>query len=618
MSEDVTSGPPFKGIDWLKQTARRVVARVGILHTEWSAAWSLLLPAIKQQVPLRATLILFMSIGSSFILAIGPALIKGMVDSVSSRAPATLVGLMVIYASSQYLNRLVSLRIVKEYGIVSRSIRLEVARSSYIHLLNICYAEAIRIHPSKAQRIVTDGLVAVRQILSTVLFSFVPLITQSVIAGWVLWKVGDEYITGIYIIFLLVYVNLARQSRPEQRTSQKTTIDAEGAASKLITDALASYEVIRAYDAGGAISKRIESLLLTAANASGGIGDLLTRRGSLLGLASVLCSTSIILVVGLRCIHGSLSPSLFVLINLYVVQIMAPAQKAVSADNQLSQALYNVASLAELRRLPLEERSVLADSQRQTLCIALDKVTVKSPEGTTILKDIELKLRCGRRVAIVGPTGAGKSTLIRVMCGLLSPDHGEVHFSEHGSDCRSQRPAPRVMALVPQDCPLMDDTLEMNLTLGDDFERSEIDRAVQVADLEAVIRRSPDGLQQAVGVRGNKLSGGERQRVGIARAFLRKPAFYALDEATSALDSVTEFRVLNNIYVGDRTCGIVAIAHRLNTIQDFDEIIVLDKGKVVDVGNHKALLRKSDLYKTMWLAQTKERLDEDGNPSCLP
>jgi ATP-binding cassette subfamily B protein len=231
-------------------------------------------------------------------------------------------------------------------------------------------------------------------------------------------------------------------------------------------------------------------------------------------------------------------------------------------------------------------------------------------------------------VAIVGPSGAGKSTISRLLFRLYEVSGGRILID--GQDIRevTQRSLRGSIGMVPQDTVLFNDTIRYNIRYGRwEATDAEVEEAARLAQIDAFIRRSPQGYETEVGERGLKLSGGEKQRVAIARTILKGPPILVLDEATSALDSHTEREIQDALEGVSRGRTSLVIAHRLSTIVGADEIIVLDRGRIVERGTHAALLVKDGLYASMWnrqreAEQARERLaqvaDEGEAPNRRP
>jgi ATP-binding cassette subfamily B protein len=229
-----------------------------------------------------------------------------------------------------------------------------------------------------------------------------------------------------------------------------------------------------------------------------------------------------------------------------------------------------------------------------------------------ILKGIDIDVAPGSMTAVVGPSGAGKSTLSRLLFRFYEPTGGRITID--GQDITSVRQASlrRAIGIVPQDSVLFNDSIGYNIGYGkDDATQAEIEEAAQGAAIHEFISSLPDGYDSEVGERGLKLSGGEKQRVAIARTLLKDPPILILDEATSALDSRTEAAIQTTLRdVAARRTSIV-IAHRLSTVVDADQIVVLDQGRVAERGTHAELLRKRGLYADMWTRQQSEREVEE-------
>jgi ABC-type transport system involved in Fe-S cluster assembly fused permease/ATPase subunit len=239
--------------------------------------------------------------------------------------------------------------------------------------------------------------------------------------------------------------------------------------------------------------------------------------------------------------------------------------------------------------------------------LVFENVSYRHSARTEGLRDVSFRAAPGETVALVGPSGAGKTTAVRLAMRLLDPQTGNVSLD--GCDLRKARQASlrQAVALVPQEVALFNDTLKINIAFArPEASEEEIWAAAEAAELGAFIRALPEGLDTKVGERGLKLSGGERQRVGIARALLADPRVLILDEATSALDGKTEASIQATLRRARKGRTTLVVAHRLSTVADADEILVIRGGRIVERGSHGDLLAGDGEYAALWRRQVRE------------
>jgi ATP-binding cassette subfamily B protein len=227
-----------------------------------------------------------------------------------------------------------------------------------------------------------------------------------------------------------------------------------------------------------------------------------------------------------------------------------------------------------------------------------------------VLNRVSFTLPAGRTLGIVGASGSGKSTVTRLLVRLLEPSAGRVLIGGIPVQEVALASLRQSIAIVPQDAVLLNDTIGYNIGFGREAATAaQIERAAQLARLDAFIASLPEGFETAVGERGLRLSGGERQRVAIARAAIRAPGIYVFDEATSSLDGNTERDIMQSIRELSRGCTTVIVAHRLSTVAHADEILVLEQGDVVERGTHASLLAREGPYARLWQGQQAARLE---------
>jgi ATP-binding cassette subfamily B protein len=240
--------------------------------------------------------------------------------------------------------------------------------------------------------------------------------------------------------------------------------------------------------------------------------------------------------------------------------------------------------------------------------IRFEDVHFSYEPGREILKGVDLEVKPGSTTAIVGPSGAGKSTLSRLLFRFYEPQRGRITIDGQDITKVTQRSLRAALGIVPQDTVLFNDTIGYNIGYGREKAGPEaIVAAARGAAIHDFIASLPEGYEAMVGERGLKLSGGEKQRVAIARTLLKDPPILILDEATSALDSRTEAAIQETLRDVTRLRTSLVIAHRLSTVVDADQIVVLDEGRVAERGTHAQLLGKQGLYAEMWTRHQSER-----------
>jgi ATP-binding cassette subfamily B protein len=264
-----------------------------------------------------------------------------------------------------------------------------------------------------------------------------------------------------------------------------------------------------------------------------------------------------------------------------------------------------------LMHKPIEQRPEHPIEIGELQSLSFDNVLFRHrTAGYNAIDGISFTVKTGQTIAFVGPSGAGKSTLVKLLVGLYKPGSGAIYFNnERSSDIRYNE-LRRQIGFVTQDTQLFAGSIKDNLLfVKPDATEDDIDDALTKAATSQLLARSAHGINTIIGENGMKLSGGEKQRISIARALLRKPRLLIFDEATSALDSLTEEDITNTIrqISTSRQRITILIAHRLSTIMHADEIYVLEKGKVAEVGSHEALLKQKGLYYAMWRQQIGER-----------
>jgi ATP-binding cassette subfamily B protein len=316
----------------------------------------------------------------------------------------------------------------------------------------------------------------------------------------------------------------------------------------------------------------------------------------------------------------------FVMINAMMIQLYQPLNFMGLVYREIKQAVIDIETMFFIlsRRPEIEDRSGAPPLKVPAGSIRFENVSFAYEPARQILSNVSFEVPAGRTVAIVGPSGAGKSTISRLLFRFYDVTSGRILID--GQDIRgiTQQSLRAAIGMVPQDTVLFNDTIRYNIQYGCwDASDAEVEEAARLAQIDGFIRLAPKGYDTEVGERGLKLSGGEKQRVAIARTILKAPPILLLDEATSALDSHTERDIQEALDRVARNRTTLVIAHRLSTIVGADEILVLDRGTIVERGTHSELLARGGLYASMWNRQreaqmAREILADVGDEAAAP
>lgn len=571
------------------------------------------------QLKLRLTAALILTVGGKIAGVLAPLYLGQAVNALGRGRSAgeqiglAFAGLALGWALVRFISAAAPQLRDLVFGRVSLAAQRRAARESFAHALSL----SLDFHQTKRtgalQRVVSRGAAAVDFLLRVLVFNLAPTALELIFAASVLGKVYDWRFAATAVVTVAVYGVITFAISDWRIGHRRELVTADTEVSARSVDALLNYETVKtfgaeqrataAYDA--AYARYMEAS--QTANASLGLLNIVQSAIMNVGLGVMA------LVAGLAAAQGQIGPgdvtaSLLILISLY-----QPLNILGFAYREIRQALIDMEAMIELgQEIPdVAEAPDAVDlppaADPKGGEVVFEAVSFRHSARAVGLNGVSFRAAPGTMTAFVGPSGAGKTTLVRLALRLIDPQGGEVRLDGVPLPKLKMAALRQAIALVPQDVALFNDTLRVNIAFAKPgASEDEVWEAARAAELEEFIRHLPEGLDTKVGERGLKLSGGERQRVGLARALLAHPRVLILDEATSALDSKTEAAIQATLRRAKAGRTLLVVAHRLSTIADADEILVIRQGEIVERGAHAELLALGGEYAALWRKQTRE------------
>lgn len=591
----------------------------------------------------RLLLALILVAGGALLAALAPIALKLVIDALAAdnQAPTGLapLALVALYVVCQYLFRSFAELRMLIFGQADQRVCHHVARRLFGHLVHLPMRFHLERKIGAIGETAEQGLWGYQLLLNHVVYTVLPVVIEFLTVVVVLVQFGHEILVMILGAAAVAYVFAFRSGAADIQEPAAAGSKAHIEAHAVLTDSLLNYETVKYFDAEPLMCNRYDQVLGRRESAWCRFFHLRAINGLLVVTIFAASLGASLVYAAQGVLRGTMTIGDFVLVNAYVVRIVQPLEMLGFAVRDIAQALAFLRNMLEVFREEIEESeqmsyaSVLAteshgpdssartvrsanDSRRAAWCnserlllgvsgqLEFENVGFSYGRDTAVLRDVSFFVPAGRTVAVVGASGCGKSSLIRLLFRLYEPTSGRILLDGAPITEIPLSAVRQAIAVVPQDTVLFHDTIASNIDFGKcGSSRWEIEQAARVANLHEFILGLPDGYETVVGERGLKLSGGERQRVAIARAALKQPRIFVFDEATSSLDSRTEREILRNLLdVSSRRTTLV-IAHRLSTVINADEILVLENGVIVERGTHESLLELDCFYAALWHAQ---------------
>ncbi len=498
-------------------------------------------------------------------------------------------------------------------AVQQRTVR-RVALQTFRHLHRLSLRFHLDRQTGGLSRAIDRGTGGIEAVLRLAVFNVVPTLVEVALVSAILWNLFDwRYATltlvavAGYLAFTFIVTGWRVRIR---RTMNENDSDAKSKA----VDSLLNYETVKYFGNEAHEAARFDSALARYETAA--VRSQVTLNMLNLGQATIIsiALAVIMLMAANEVAAGTLTVGRFVLVNTYLMQLYVPLNMLGFVYREIKQGLVDMEQMFRLMRVNAEvddspgARPLVAPAGE----VVFEDVQFGYRPDRTILRGVSFRVPPGGSLAIVGPTGAGKSTISRLLFRFYDVTGGRVLVDGHDIRDLTQDSLRACMGVVPQDTVLFNDTIRYNIAYGrPGASQAEIEQAAKLAQVHDFVLRLPDGYDTRVGERGLKLSGGEKQRVAIARTILKDPRILILDEATSALDSRTEQDIQGALRTVARHRTTLSIAHRLSTVVDADQILVLVDGRVVERGTHGELLALGGTYARMWALQAEQQVEAE-------
>lgn len=585
--------------------------------TTGQAKWSTLFHFLAYLWPQDKPALRFRLVGAVIALILGkvasvyiPLFYKDIIDYFQEPSPEQLLMVPLWLIISYGLVRL-TMSLFSElrdllFSVISQGVIRLVGRTTFTHLHQL----SLRFHLDKKtgalNRSIDRGTKGIEWLLFFSTFNLIPTLLEILLITAIVAYFYGFAMSMLVFVPLLLYI-VATVTITEWRNRYRRQMNQhETESNAKAVDSLLNYETVKYFGNEATETERFDASLANYEQAA-----IMSQRSlSLLNFVQnliIACGfMGTMYLAGSKLIAGEITIGDFVMINTYLLQIFMPLNFLGVVYRTILQSLIDLEEMITLLGSPVEikDKDTAPPLTVNGGKIEFRNVNFAYNPNRQILKDINFTLQPGQSLALVGSSGAGKSTISRLLFRFYDATEGGIYIDDQEIKDVAQDTLRANLGIVPQDTVLFNDTIYYNIAYGN-FKATdkEIKKAAKMAHIDEFIESLPEKYDTLVGERGLKLSGGEKQRVAIARVLLKNPNILIFDEATSALDSRTEKEIQKNLREISEGVTTLMIAHRLSTIVDADQILVLEKGQICEIGTHKTLLAQKGVYAQMWQRQ---------------
>ncbi|MEE3191357.1 MAG: ABC transporter ATP-binding protein/permease [Pseudomonadota bacterium] len=491
------------------------------------------------------------------------------------------------------------------FGRVAERVMRRMSLALFRHLHSLSLSFHLDRQTGSLQRDIERGTNGISFLMRFLIFNILPTFLELGLVIVLLLINYPPVFAGITLVAVILYVGYSVKVTEWRTRYVREANQMDSSTHARALDSLLNYETVKYFTAEERESADYDGSLARWEKA---------RRMNRLSLFTLNSGQALIISVAMACmlmsaahyvLTGEMTLGDFTLVNAFMFQLFLPLNFLGFVYREIKVSVANIERMFVL----LDVETDVPDNATKCLNVTrgevvFDRVGFDYGNGRQVLNDLSFSVPAGKTLALVGGSGAGKSTITRLLFRFYDVTSGQIRIDDQVITDVSQTSLRQALGIVPQDTVLFNDTLRNNLLYAcPDASETDLQDVVQMASLDRLVAENPAGLETVVGERGLKLSGGEKQRIAIARMLLKRPVIMLFDEATSSLDSETERSIMKEIRRVSEGHTALIIAHRLSTVVDADEIAVLENGQIAERGNHRELLAKNGRYAALWQAQ---------------
>ncbi|RWX75911.1 ABC transporter ATP-binding protein/permease [Neorhizobium lilium] len=592
---------------------------LGTLMNLWPYMW----PQGRADLKARVVWATFYLVLAKLVLIAVPYFFKWATDALNGKLdmagilPALLLGaviLVIFYNLTRILQ--VGLNQLRDalFASVGQHAVRQLAYKTFVHMHELSLRFHLERKTGGLSRIIERGTKGIETIVRFTILNSLPTLFEFFLTAIIFWVSYGFWYVLVTAVTVSLYIWFTVKASDWRISIRRSMNDSDTDANTKAIDSLLNFETVKYFGNEQMEARRFDSSMARYEKAATqvwtSLGWLNFGQGVIFGLGQ----TVMMVMSALAVQRGEQTIGDFVFVNALLMQLSVPLNFIGFVYREIRQGLTDIEQMFDLLEVEPEvvDRAGATELQIRQGAIAFKDVHFAYDPERAILKGISFDVPAGKTVAIVGPSGAGKSTISRLLYRFYDIQGGSITID--GQDVRevTQTSLRKVIGMVPQDTVLFNDTIAYNIRYGrPSATEEEVQAAADIAQIGTFIQTLPDGYETKVGERGLKLSGGEKQRVAIARTILKAPPILILDEATSALDTTTEHEIQSALDVVSKNRTTLVIAHRLSTVINADEIIVLRHGTIAERGSHADLLSQNGLYASMWNRQREATQAEE-------